>query len=159
MKHKALILLLFLLLSCSKKEDSVVKIHYWAFGGTPNIMKWTKERVAAFNATHAGIEVELSQKSWSRIRELLYTNMSTKLGPDVIRVHANYAAEFGEANFLYPINHYPDFDGIKKWYYPNYLEATKYKNNYYGLPMSAVAFVLVFNKKLFDQDNIKPPMT
>ena len=80
MKHKVLILLILLLISCSKKEDSVVKIRYWAFGGTPNIMKWTKERVAAFNATHADIKAELSQKSWSRIRELLYTNMTTKAG-------------------------------------------------------------------------------
>ena len=31
-------------------------------------------------------------------------------GPDVMRIHANYAAEFGEAGHFYPINKFPDFE-------------------------------------------------
>lgn len=51
-----------------------------------------------------------------------------------MRLHANYAAEFGEAGHFYPINKFPDFEQVKSWYEPNLLESTRYKDNYYGLP-------------------------
>ncbi len=160
MKSKiiAVFLILLFFLSCGKKEEGI-EINFWNFGGTPDFIVWVRERVDSFNQTHPGIRVVQSQKSWNMIRELLYTNFSAGTGPDVMSVHANYAAEFGEAGYYYPINKFPDFEEVKNWYLPNLFESTKYKNNYYGLPSSAIAFVLVCNKDLFDEEGIAPPKT
>lgn len=149
---------LFLLASCGTKTNEI-EIQLWNFGGTPNQIKWVRARVDSFQAKHPGLRVLLSLKSWNMIREILYTNYSANTGPDVMTVHANYAAEFGGSNFFYPINTFPDFPGVKSWYVPSLLEACRYGENYYGLPSSAIAFVLICNTELFAREGIRPPRT
>jgi len=153
-----LIILLTLFISCGE-SDKRTKIDFWAHGGVPAVTDWGKQRVIDFNRLHPDMNAIYSQKSWNMIRELLYTNFSTGTGPDVMRVHANNAAEFGEAGHFYPINKFPDFEQVKSWYLPNLFESTRYKNNYYGLPGTAIAFVLVCNKEMFDREGLKPPKT
>jgi multiple sugar transport system substrate-binding protein len=160
MKPKALcvILLTLVLLSCARKSN-VVEIQDWNFGGRPPLMVWLRNRAAAFEKLHPGIKIVQSDKSWNMIREILYASFSTGRGPDVVNTHANYAAEFGEAGHYYPINKFPDFEQVRKWFIPELMEATKYKGNYYGLPSSGIAFALVCNKAMFDAEGIKPPKT
>jgi multiple sugar transport system substrate-binding protein len=154
----ALLLAGFLALSCNAPRDGV-ELQLWNFGGNPRMIEWVRTRVDSFNATHQGIHVVQSQKSWNMIRELLYTNLSAGTGPDVMNVHANYAAEFGGAGFFYAINTFPDFDGVKSWFEPHMFESVRYEGNYYGLPCSAIAFTLICNKEMFDAAGIAPPRT
>ncbi len=160
MKYRVAVIALLplLLLSCGKKTEGI-EIQFWNFGGTPNFIEWMRDRVETFNSTHPGIKVVVSDKSWHMIREILYANYSAGSGPDVMTLHANHAAEFGEAGFFTPIDTFPDFHEVKKWYQPNLFEATRYKQKSYGLPGSAIAFVLVCNKELFDREGIAPPKT
>lgn len=152
------VMLFSMLMSCAK-DDGVVEIEYWNFGGTPNAMAWTRAKIDSFNSLHPGIRVVQSQKSWGMIRELLYANFTSGTGPDVMCAHANYAAEFGEAGYYYPINKFADFEQVKSLYLANLFESTRYKDDYYGLPSAGIAFVLVCNKELFDRAGIKPPKT
>jgi multiple sugar transport system substrate-binding protein len=154
----SLVALLLLSSSCGKKSD-VVEIQFWNFGGTPKFLEWMRDRVAAYNRTHPGVKVVVSDKSWHMIREILYANYAAGSGPDVMTLHANHAAEFGEANFFEPINNFPDFEEVRKWYQPNLFDASLYKGKHYGLPGSAIAFVLCCNKELFDREKIAPPRT
>jgi len=154
----ALALCALLGLSCGTKDETV-KLRDWNFGGKPRMIEWLRQRVELFEQSHAGIRVEQSQKSWNMIRELLYADFSVGTGPDVVNVHANYAAEFGGAGYYYPINTFPDFKEVSSWYVPLLMESTRYKDNYYGLPSSGIAFVLVCNKELFDREGISPPRT
>jgi len=160
MKNKIFIafLLCLILLSCGKKDD-VVEIQDWNFGGMPKLMEWLRQRVNSFEKGRPGVRVVQSQKSWNMIRELLYADFSAGTGPDVVNVHANYAAEFGGAGHFYPLNNFPDFEQVRKWYVPHLLESTRYKQDYFGLPSSGIAFVLVCNKELFDEEGIAPPKT
>jgi multiple sugar transport system substrate-binding protein len=153
-----LVFAVILLISCGKKENTV-EVNFWAHGGGLNMNNFAKQRILEFNQNHPNIKAIFNQKSWNLIRELLYTNFSTGTGPDLMRIHANYAAEFGEAEHLYPINKFPDFEQVKSWYEPNLFESTRYKDNYYGLPSSGIAFVLVCNKDLFDKEGLEPPKT
>ena len=159
--QRAAIAIIFISLwyaSCGKEDDRV-EIQFWSFGGTPRQIAWIEARVDSFNATHPEIRVVRSQKSWNMIRELLYTNLSTGSGPDVMNVHANYAAEFGEAGFFLPINTFPDFQEVKNWYEPNLIETVRYKDDYYGLPGPALAFIIACNKDMFDAEGVTPPRT
>lgn len=148
----------FLFLSCGKKSD-VVELHDWNFGGRPKLIEFLRNRVYSFEEKNPGIRVIQSDKSWNMIREILYADFSAGAGPDVMNTHSNFAAEFGEAGFYYPINKFPDFEQVKGWYVPHLFESTRYKDNYYGLPSSAIAFVLCCNKELFDREGIAPPRT
>jgi len=152
------VLLSLILISCGKKSD-VVEIQDWNFGGRPHLMVWLRQRIVSFEQTHPGIKVVQSDKSWNMIREILYASFSTGTGPDVVNTHANYAAEFGEAGYYYPLNTFPDFKEVRHWYMPELLETTRYKDNYYGLPSSAIAFALVCDKAMFDAEGIAPPKT
>ena len=145
-------------LSCARNDQSVV-LNDWNFGGRPRLIEWLRTRVDSFEVVHPGVRVVQSQKSWNMIRELLYAEFSCGTGPDIVNVHANYAAEFGGAGYYYPVNTFPDFAQVKGWYVPCMMEATRYGDNYYGLPSSAIAFVLVCNKELFDREGIAPPRT
>ena len=151
-------MLSFALFSCGKKSD-VVELNDWNFGGRPKLIEFLRTRVETFEKLHPDIRVVQSSKSWNMIRELLYADFMAGGGPDVMNTHANYCAEFGEAGYYYPVNKFPDFEKVKQWYVPQLLESTKYKGNYYGLPSSAIAFVLVCNKELFDREGVAPPKT
>lgn len=155
---RILLLIPILFLSCGPRDTST-EIQFWNFGGTQSYLKWVRGRIDQFNRTHPGIRVVQTDKSWNMIREILYANYSAGAGPDVMTVHANYAAEFGGTGYFYPINKFPDFEEVKNWYQPNLFESVRYKDNYYGLPGSAIAFVLACNKDLFDQAGISPPKT
>jgi len=152
------LLIALLSLSCGEKSD-VVELQLWNFGGTPPMMEWVRGRVEAFNASQTRVRVVQGQKSWNMIRELLYTNMSAGTGPDVMNVHANYAAEFGGAGFFYPLNRFPDFEEVRNIHEPNLFNSVMYGGDTYGLPTSSIAFVLVCNKKMFDAEGIAPPKT
>ncbi|MDP2885576.1 MAG: sugar ABC transporter substrate-binding protein [Ignavibacteria bacterium] len=144
--------------SCGKKSG-VVELQNWNFGGRPKLIEFLRQRVYSFEKIHPAISVTNSDKSWNMIREILYADFSAGAGPDVMNTHSNFAAEFGEAGFYYPINKFPDFEQVKQWYVPHLLESTRYKDNYYGLPSSAIAFVLCCNKELFDGEGLTPPKT
>ena len=146
------------IISCGKKSD-VVELQDWNFGGRPRLIEFLRQRVSSFEKTHPGIKVAQSDKSWNMIREILYADFSAGAGPDIMNTHANFAAEFGEAGYYYAINKFPDFEQVKQWYVPQIMASTKYKDNYYGLPSSAIAFVLCCNKELFDKAGIAPPKT
>ncbi len=152
------LLLSLSLLSCNKKSDGV-ELHDWNFGGRPRLIEFLRQRVYSFEKTHPGITVVQSDKSWNMIREILYADFSAGAGPDIMNTHANFAAEFGEAGYYYPVNKFPDFEQVRQWYLPNVLESTRYKDNYYGLPSSGIAFVLVCNRELFDKEGVAPPKT
>jgi multiple sugar transport system substrate-binding protein len=160
MKHTLTAILLtgLFAFSCGGARDGV-ELQLWNFGGLPRMMEWSRTRADSFSITHPGIRVIHSQKSWNMIRELLYTNLSAGTGPDVMNVHANYAAEFGGAGFYYPISKFPDFEEVKSWFEPHLFESTRYGDDYYGLPSSAIAFTLVCNKEMFDRAGISPPRT
>ncbi len=146
------------LLSCGKKSD-VVEIQDWNFGGRPHLMVWLRQRAVSFEQTHPGIKIIQNDKSWNMIREILYASFTTGTGPDVVNTHANYAAEFGEAGYYYPINKFPDFEKVRATFLPEAFASTEYKGNSYGLPSSAIAFALVCNKEMFDAEGIAPPKT
>ncbi len=155
---RAFLIVALFSLSCGRKSD-VVDLQDWNFGGTPPLMEWLRQRVDSFEKTHPGIKVIQSQKSWNMIREILYADFSAGIGPDVTNGHANYSAELGVAGHFYPLNKFPDWQEVKKWYVPNLLESVQCKGNYYGLPSSAIAFVLVCNKEMFDREGVLPPKT
>jgi len=160
MRFRWAVLSFVFLLNCSgNKSEDVTLVRFWAFGGTPKLMLHQRERVDLFNREHPQIRVELSQKSWEQKRELIHANFSAGTGPDVVQVHANYAAEFGDNGYFYRINTFADFDSVKEWYLPNLIESTRYKENYYGLPGNAIAFVLICNGELFDEIGVQPPKT
>ncbi|MBW7895197.1 MAG: sugar ABC transporter substrate-binding protein [Opitutaceae bacterium] len=160
MKSRILLALLLCLavLACTKKSD-VVELQNWNFGGLPQQTAFLRERVAEFNRTHPGIEVTQSDKSWNMIREILYANFTAAAGPDIMNTHANYAAEFSQAGYYYPINQFPDFPEVKQWFEPHLMASTEYEGNYYGLPANAIAFVLTCNQEMFDRAGLKPPKT
>jgi multiple sugar transport system substrate-binding protein len=154
----SIFLLSITLSGCGKKDDRV-ELQDWNFGGSPRLIEWLRNRVNTFEKVTPRIKVVQSQKSWNMIREILYADFSAGAGPDIVNVHSNYSSEFGEAGHFYPLNKFPDFEAVKKWYDPHFIETTRYKDNYYGLPSSGIAFVLVCNKELFDKEGIAPPKT
>ena len=102
-------LLCFSLLSCGKKNNDIV-LQDWNFGGRPRLIEFLRQRVYSFEKSHPGIQVVQSDKSWNMIREILYADFSAGAGPDVMNTHSNFAAEFGQAGFYYPINKFADFE-------------------------------------------------
>ena len=151
-------LLALLLIGCSD-DDGKTRIDFWNFGGTPHFYTWVDAQIAEYNESHPEVRVVKNQKSWNMIRELLFTNFSAGTGPDVVTVHANYAAEFGGAGYFLPLEQFAGFEEIRQDFVPNILETTSYQGRHYGLPFSALTFVLVCNKEMFDAAGLDPPRT
>ena len=158
LKYAAVLLIAMCFLSCSRTSD-VVEVQFWNFGGMPKFLDWIRKQVQVYNNTHHNVRVVLGEKSWHQIREILYAGFSAGAGPDIMTLHADHAAEFGAGGYFYPLNNFPDFEQVKQWFEPNIMESTRYNGNYYGLPSSAIVFILVCNKQLFDAEGIAPPRT
>jgi multiple sugar transport system substrate-binding protein len=158
LKYAAVLIFALLFLSCSRTSD-VVEIQFWNFGGMPKFLEWVRKEVQIYNSTHPHVRVVLAEKSWHQIREILYAGFSAGAGPDIMTLHADHAAEFGAGGYFYPLNNFPDFEQVKARFEPHVMESTKYNGNYYGLPSSAIVFILVCNKQLFDAEGITPPRT
>ncbi|MEV6248604.1 extracellular solute-binding protein [Streptomyces sp. NPDC051742] len=131
----------------------LVAADYDLTGGDTTEKYWT-DLVAAFEAQHPGIKVEISIESWDDVDRKVAEMVEADKAPDIAQIgaYADYAAAGDlyaaeelltipvQANFLAPL-----------------VEAGEYKRTQYGLPFVASTRPLFYNQTLFDEAGIEAP--
>ncbi|MFF0477212.1 extracellular solute-binding protein [Streptomyces sp. NPDC004284] len=133
----------------------LVAADYDLTGGDTTKKYWA-DLVAAFEAKHPGVKVEVEVVSWDDVDRKVAEMVKAGQAPDIAQIgaYADYAADGQlyaadellsipvQANFLGPL-----------------VEAGEYKRTQYGMPFVASTRPLFYNKALFEKAGAKPPTT
>ena len=147
---------LVLLLAFSVIGEVVVRLGGWP--SSPVEQKALEEAVKVFNERHKG-EIRIVYEPIPGDYKVKLTAMlSAGNAPDIFYVDVNWAEELFSKGVIEPLDFYVKLYGLDlEDFYPNLVEAFKYKGKLYGIPKDFSTLVLFYNKKMFDEAGIPYP--
>ncbi|BBI36485.1 ABC transporter substrate-binding protein [Cohnella abietis] len=112
---------------------------------------------AEFNKQYPNIEIDFSPTKSTEYNTVLNTALQTGEGPDIIHLRP-YAAGIGlgDSGFIEPINGLP---GLEVFPADVMAASTGKDGNVYGVPMALNTVGIMYNKKIFKDNNLEVPKT
>lgn len=113
----------------------------------------TLEIIAAYEAAHPGVKINLIHQPWSGYHDKIVTQAVSGQAPDVMAVSRLYLPAFAEAGFLLPLTDaiLPLADEIVE------LASGTYKGEVYGIPIWGGPALWMYNGTLFDEAGLARP--
>ena len=115
---------------------------------------FVRELTARYEETHPGIKIDVQAIPDNQWTDLVKTKVAVEETPDIIRIDKGLLMEVGEENFV-------EMTASEPWYgraIESQLTPKMVDGKLYGLPASSDSGVgLLYNKKLFDENQIKVP--
>lgn len=135
--------------------DEVVTLTMW--GNHPEWKDRVTPIIAAFEAEHPNIKIELDQKPTDQYAVALNTALAGGDAPDLIGFYPGPAlAEAANSGQILDLTGKIDIDRLT----PSGQAASKVGDKVYGVPaMGAYTVGLFYHKKLFEENGLKPPTT
>lgn len=115
---------------------------------------WIKRMMAEFSKTHLGVEFKLTEVPWSGGDQKLDLAVASKKWPDITR--GPLRSEYVIQGALEPVDNYLT-DKEKADYYPAAIKAASYGGKMYGFPFYMTTKVVILNKKIFSEKDVKLP--
>lgn len=155
-----LFLLLFLLISCEKKEPT---LSLW-IGGAPEEINFLDSLVHEFEA-RTGYHVDIVRQptdSDQRRQELVVPLQSGQYDPDVFLMDVVWVGQFVTSNWLQPLNHYWTslFDSLDHFFQPVIHQVDLRGDSLYALPLYVDGGLLYYRNDLVQRYGFTgPPQT
>lgn len=113
--------------------------------------------IAEFNKKYPNIEIEFAPTKNTEYNTVLSTQLQAGEGPDIIHLRP-YAAgiALGDAGYIEPINGLPGLDAFPA---DVMAAATGKDGKVYGVPMALNTVAVMYNKKIFSDNNLQAPQT
>ncbi|MCT2545811.1 ABC transporter substrate-binding protein [Streptomyces atratus] len=118
--------------------------------------KYWDRLVKGFEASHPGIDVDVSIYSWKDIDREVAAMVKKGQAPDIAQIDAY--ADYAEAGKLYRADEMLSIR-TQANFLPSLAEAGSLDRTQYGLPFVASTRLLFYNKKLFAQAGLDAPKT
>ncbi|MDX1664194.1 MAG: sugar ABC transporter substrate-binding protein [Candidatus Promineifilaceae bacterium] len=154
-----LLTLLSLLSGCSASQDEVHTVSFMVFGD-PAERRAYAELVAAFEAAHPAVDVELRHiPSPADYRRRLATEFIAGEPPDVSLMNYRRYASFAAADLLEPLGPYLDESDLleRDAFYSVALEGFVWQGALMCIPQNISSLVVYYNRDLFDQAGLPYP--
>lgn len=157
----SLILVLFLLTSCSSNKEPRLTI---SLGGEPDEMVYWEKVIEDFQK-EKGIKVNLLRKpadTDQRRQELVIALKSKKKDPDLFLMDVCWSAQFAASGWLEPLDEYIKQDDLNlNVFFKKVVNiADVYKGSYLALPVYVDGGLLYYRKDLLKKYGIaRPPTT
>lgn len=117
-----------------------------------------EQMIAAFEAEHPNIKVELEVFSWDSYWDKLNTALAGNDAYDVFWLNVSALSVRASKGSLLNLQPYMDADPIDFSAFPDYLvEAYQYQGDTYGIPKDIDTIALFYNKDLFDAAGVEYP--
>ncbi len=132
------------------RADDVVHLNYWVLfsGGDGRPMQLMVDK---FNASNKDINVKMRVIKWAEYYKALNESLNTKNSPDIGIIHASLLPFYVNQNSLVDITPYD----IEWKNLPSHLlDAVRFENKYYALPLDMHPQVFYFNKKYLAQAHL-----
>lgn len=119
-----------------------------------------KKLVAAYEAEHANIKIELDSLNTDQQKLKLKTQAASNEVPDITIVNpAAQMKPYVDAKLLAPLNDMVEQNGLKSTFQEGILDYYTFDKNLYALPDGNNIAVVFYNKELFAQAGVKVPST
>lgn len=117
-----------------------------------------EEIVKLFNESQDDAVVEMTVQPWDVINQTLLSAYAAGEGPTIVGIGAEQFAGYAEAGVWAPVDEVYDSGMLDPATLPAAsIEATTYEGARYGVPMSAAAGMLYYNKELFAEAGLDGP--
>ncbi len=128
--------------------------------GNPAHQEMLKSIVDSYKKDKPNVTIELVQASYGEFTEKVTSMIASGNPPDITWWSEDSFKYFADKGYFMELD-----DAIGQWgadwdkddFYPNMMDEGKYNGKQYGIPFSTPAHVLFYNKKLFDEAQIKYP--
>lgn len=165
MLHKNIAVLTFLslftLTSCNntepKTKDGKTIITFWHTHNDDE-SKTLKEIIAEYETINSDIKVALQQVPFSDAQNKYKTVAQAKNAPDIFRSEIAWTAEFASLGYLMALDMYMTED-YKSKFLAAPLKYNYYDNHFWGVPQVTDCLALMYNKKIFKDNNFEVPKT
>lgn len=134
------------------------KLTVWLMNGSapPALVDSLKSQ---FQASHAGVTVDVQIQEWTGIQDKLTTALSSKSAPDVIELGNTQAPRFTQQGVLADLGDVKDskLNGAK--WLDALAKTGQWDGNTYATPFYAANRVVAYRSDLFAKAGLKPPTT
>lgn len=148
----ATILVLAFALSLASAQETTIR--YFTFSAAPDHLEDLDTIIAAFEAEHPGINVEVLTAPYADYFTLLQADVVGGDAPDVFELNYENFVTYAASGTLLDLS---DLISEDAPFYPAALEAFNYDGAQLGLPATFSTVVLFYNADLFDAAGIDYP--
>lgn len=131
----------------------------FAQGMDPARLKAYQTWIKSWNREHAAIHVQMENTPFASYYQKLQTEVASGSMPDVWLYVAGYGEHWIQNGQALPLDKYiADSSDINmEDYNQSMLKYATYKRHIYGLPYDTAGHVVFYNKRMFDQLNLRYP--
>jgi multiple sugar transport system substrate-binding protein len=135
------------------EETYTLRIPIW-----PDIYPETMEMIEAFQRENPNITFEYWETDPKEYRAQIFVQLAGGANIDIINTQNNAVyAELASRGMLYPVSELVERDNFDVSYLGPFYDGTKIDGVSYGLPGGTTAWVLYYNKDLFDAAGVAYP--
>jgi len=158
MKSKISIILLLVVLGSCGEQESVMRYTSWQSSQTEE--KIIRETLKDFEKAHPEVSFQF-QPIPGNYPEKIQLMLGTGKAPDLFWLKGDTSPAYMNFEVLEPLDSYlaKDTDFDVDDFFPVFKDAFKYKGKYYGFGKDFNAYVLFYNKAMFEEAGLKGPPT
>jgi multiple sugar transport system substrate-binding protein len=136
-----------------QEQEATLKLPVW-----PDIETQTYGWVEAFQKTHPKVKFEYWNTDPAEYRRQIFVQLAGGAVIDLVNTQNNAVyADLASRGMLHPLKDFIERDKFDTSFMGPYFEGTKIKGVSYGLPSGSTAWVLFYNKSIFDKAGVPYP--
>ena len=143
--------------------DAPTEVLLWHGMFTPQMQSFLKRTIAAFNETHADIQVQIRRYEGHQDEAARRLQLMLALDerPDVAWLPPPYTGDLAQSGALRPVADFlkTDTSFNADDFFPWLWEISSYNGMRYTLPYQTNSLAVLYNKRLFREAGIAPPET
>jgi multiple sugar transport system substrate-binding protein len=142
--------------SCSKKDDGVRTIKFWAMGAEA---EYVTKLVPEFEKENPGIKIKVQQIPWTAAQEKLVTAFASDNTPDACQLGNTWVPQFAALKAIIPLDDYiKNSEQInKEKYFDGIWDTNVIDNKVYGIPWYDDTRVMFYRKDVLEKVGYKNP--
>ncbi len=135
------------------QETATLRVPIW-----PDIFPETEAMIQAFQEQNPNVEFEYWQTDPAEYRAQIFVQLAGGAKIDIVNTQNNAVyAELAQRCMLYPVSELVEEEGFDVSYLGPFYEGTKINGVSYGLPGGTSAWILYYNKDVFDEAGVDYP--
>lgn len=136
----------------SEAEGKTVTLTYMNHTGEERTINYENDMIAKFEAENPGIKVEVQRMSMDDYTQTIQTKFASGDAPDIFTIEQSNLEKYASNEYLLDISG----TGIVDHYDGNMLQ---YEGKLYGAPIGANAYVVTYNRAIFEKTGVAIPDT
>lgn len=162
MKKILIICLIIVGFGCGRnREDGKIKLVFW-HSFVPSTLPALDTLISDYEKENPNVSIEAQYvPTGDALIQKLITSIQSKTAPDMSWIHSDFLDKLVEAKAILPISYFnsgPDKLSAEEMddIFPALIEAAKWKDTLYALPMEGTVLSLLYNKTAFLKAGLDP---